>query len=158
MTAVLVLICIVLIVLLLSKMGKHIKPAIPAPEDVAAAPADALTHGDGLRSEGSIQNDMLRSKVLSVGHGSRKPSATSEVTVHYTGWTTDGAMFDSSITRGAPATFKLNQVIPGWREGVQLMVEGESRRFWIPEPLAYPRGPGPRGTLVFDVLLIQIND
>jgi FKBP-type peptidyl-prolyl cis-trans isomerase len=147
MTAVLVLICIVLIVLLLSKMGKHIKPAIPAPEDVAAAPADALTHGDGLRS-----------KVLSAGHGPRKPSATSEVTVHYTGWTTDGAMFDSSITRGAPATFKLNQVIPGWREGVQLMVEGESRRFWIPEPLAYPRGPGPRGTLVFDVLLIQIND
>ena len=59
------------------------------------------------------------------------------VTVHYTGWTTDGKMFDSSVARGAPATFPLNRVIAGWTEGVQLMVAGEKRRFWIPEALAY---------------------
>ena len=69
-------------------------------------------------------------------------------------------MFDSSVMRGAPATFGLGQVIPGWAEGVQLMVEGEKRRFWIPAKLAYgdtPRGGAPAGTLVFDVELIKIG-
>jgi peptidylprolyl isomerase len=66
-------------------------------------------------------------------------------------------MFDSSVTRGHPATFGLNQVIAGWTEGVQLMVEGEKRRFWIPENLAYKGRPGaPKGMLVFDVELIKI--
>ena len=58
--------------------------------------------------------------------------------------------------RGEPATFPLNRVIPGWTEGVQLMVVGEKRRFWIPEELAYKGKPGPQGTLVFDVELIDI--
>ena len=82
------------------------------------------------------------------------------VTVHYSGWTTDGEMFDSSVMRGSPATFGLGQVIPGWTEGVQLMVEGEKRRFWIPAKLAYgenPQGGAPAGTLVFDVELIKIG-
>jgi peptidylprolyl isomerase len=80
------------------------------------------------------------------------------VTVHYTGWTTDGEMFDSSVTRGTPATFALDGVIAGWTEGLQLMVEGERRRFWIPESLAYQGQPGsPAGMLVFDVELIKIN-
>jgi len=147
MTAILTIICVVLIAALLFQLGNKIKPGVPPPEDVAAAPADALEHGDGLRS-----------KVLNKGHGPRQPSKSARVTVHYTGWTTDGRMFDSSITPGQPATFPLDGVIAGWREGVSLMVEGEQRRFWIPEPLAYPSGPGPRGTLVFDVLLIQIHD
>jgi peptidylprolyl isomerase len=77
--------------------------------------------------------------------------------VHYSGWTTDGKLFDSSVVNGKPATFKLNRVIPGWTEGVQLMVEGEKRRFWIPESLAYA-GQGPvYGDLVFDIELIEIN-
>jgi peptidylprolyl isomerase len=66
-------------------------------------------------------------------------------------------MFDSSVVRGQPATFPLDQVIPGWTEGVQLMVEGEKVRFWIPEKIAYA-GRGPvNGMLVFDIELIKIN-
>ena len=66
------------------------------------------------------------------------------VEVHYSGWTTDGKMFDSSVTRGEPATFPLNGVIPGWTEGVQLMVVGEKTRFWIPGELAYDSRPARR--------------
>jgi len=76
--------------------------------------------------------------------------------VHYTGWTTDGKMFDSSVGRGQPATFPLNQVIRGWTEGLSLMVEGEKRRLWIPQKLAYG-GREPKGMLVFDVELITIE-
>ena len=119
---------------------------IPAPSDVAAAPADAETTASGLAS-----------KVLDAGTGSTHPTATSNVTVHYTGWTTDGRMFDSSVTRGQPATFPLNGVIRGWTEGVQFMVVGEKRRFWIPEELAYGGRRDPRGMLVFDVELIAIQ-
>jgi len=116
------------------------------PSDVAAPPADAERTASGLAS-----------KVLKAGDGKDKPGATSKVTVHYSGWTTDGKMFDSSVTRGAPATFPLNRVIPGWTEGLQLMVAGESRRFWIPKELAYNDKPGrPQGMLVFDVQLLSI--
>jgi peptidylprolyl isomerase len=75
-----------------------------------------------------------------------------------TGWTTDGKMFDSSVPRNSPLTFRLNQVIPGWSEGVQLMVEGEKRRLWIPAKLAYEGQPDkPQGLLVFDVELLKIE-
>lgn len=126
-----------------------LKP-VPAPPDVAAAPADAEVTASGLAS-----------KVVSPGTGSEHPTATQTVVVHYTGWTTDGKMFDSSVSRGEAATFPLNRVIKGWTEGVQLMVVGETRRFWIPPELAYgvkPARPGaPAGTLVFDVLLLEIK-
>jgi peptidylprolyl isomerase len=120
--------------------------AIPAPPDVKAPPADAVKTKSGLAS-----------KVIKPGTGKRNPTATSSVTVHYTGWTTDGRMFDSSVARGEPATFPLNGVIAGWTEGVQLMVEGETRRFWIPEPLAYRGQRPPFGMLVFDVELLKIQ-
>ena len=110
-----------------------------------AAPKDAQKTASGLAS-----------KVLTKGTGSVHPKATDSVTVHYTGWTTDGKMFDSSVTRGAAATFPLNRVIAGWTEGLQLMVPGEKRRFWIPEPLAYGGRRDPRGMLVFDVELLSI--
>jgi peptidylprolyl isomerase len=77
--------------------------------------------------------------------------------VHYSGWTTDGKLFDSSVTRGEPATFPLDRVIAGWTEGVQLMVEGEKTRFWIPEKLAYRGERPPYGMLVFDVELLAIR-
>ena len=78
--------------------------------------------------------------------------------VHYTGWTTDGKMFDSSVVRGQPAQFPLNRVIAGWTEGLQLMVVGEKRRFWIPEDLAYKGKAGaPQGMLVFDVELMSFQ-
>jgi FKBP-type peptidyl-prolyl cis-trans isomerase len=118
-----------------------------APADVAAAPADAQKTRSGLAY-----------KVLTPGAGSVHPRRNGTVTVHYTGWTTDGKMFDSSVTRGQPTSFPLDQVIPGWTEGVQLMVEGEKTRFWIPEKLAYDGQEGkPKGMLVFDVELITIQ-
>jgi peptidylprolyl isomerase len=119
---------------------------IPAPEDVAKPPADAATTASGLAS-----------KVLQAGTGTAKPVATDLVTVHYTGWTTDGKMFDSSFARKAPSTFPLDRVIKGWGEGVQMMVVGEKRRFWIPPALAYGGQPGrPAGMLVFDVELLEM--
>ena len=118
----------------------------PTPEDVAAIPKSAKKTKSGIGS-----------RVLEKGSGKAHPEANSRVKVHYTGWTTDGEMFDSSVVRGQPVTFGLNQVIPGWTEGVQLMVEGEKRRLWIPEELAYAGRPGrPQGMLVFDVELIEI--
>jgi peptidylprolyl isomerase len=121
-------------------------PSIPAPPDVAAPPADAVRTPTGLVS-----------KVLSPGTGTRHPRPNSQVVVHYTGWTTDGKMFDSSVTKGQPASFSLDGVIVGWTEGVQMMVVGEKRRFWIPPKLAYEGKDGPQGTLVFDIELIRIE-
>ncbi len=119
------------------------------PSDVAAVPADAEKTPSGLAS-----------KVLKKGTGDKKPTAESNVEVHYSGWTTDGKLFDSSVARGESIEFPLNRVIKGWTEGVQLMVEGESRRFWIPAELAYGTNPppgAPAGMLVFDVELIKIK-
>jgi len=79
--------------------------------------------------------------VLKKGTGTEKPKVTDKVTVHYSGWDKTGRMFDSSIMRGEPASFPLNAVIKGWTEGLQLMVEGEKRRFWIPAELAYGETP-----------------
>jgi peptidylprolyl isomerase len=99
--------------------------------------------------------------VLTPGTGKVHPKATDRVTVHYTGWTADGKMFDSSVQRGSPSSFSLGQVVKGWTEGVQLMVEGEKTRFWIPGELAYgnkPTRPGaPAGMLVFDIELLGIQ-
>ncbi len=79
-------------------------------------------------------------------------------TVHYSGWTTDGVLFDSTVLKGTPVTLDLNNVIRGWTEGLQLMVEGERTRFWVPEKLAYKGERGkPRGMLVFDIDLIRIE-
>jgi len=122
-------------------------PPPKTPEDVAAPPADAETTASGLAS-----------KVLRPGVGQSHPKKDSTVTVHYSGWTTDGTLFDSSVVRGQPATFPLNRVIPGWTEGVQLMVVGEKRRLWIPENLAYKGAAGaPKGMLVFDVELLEFE-
>lgn len=123
------------------------KPTPPAtPADVAAAPADAIKTASGLAY-----------KVLNKGNGTRKPIATDTVKVHYAGWTTDGKIFDNSIERDEMAEFALNGVIKGWTEGVQLMVEGEKTRFWIPVELAYNNIPGrPAGMLVFDIELFEI--
>ncbi len=124
-------------------------PGLPAPPDVAAPPADATTSASGLAS-----------KVIAKGTGTVHPEASDHVKVHYTGWTTDGKMFDSSVMRGEPAKFPLDRVIKGWTEGVQQMVVGEKRRLWIPAALAYgenPNGGAPAGTLVFDVELLDVS-
>ena len=102
----------------------------------------------------------LEYKVITEGKG-EKPKATDKVTVHYTGYLTDGSKFDSSVDRGQPATFGLNQVIKGWTEGVQLMTVGSKFRFKIPPELGYgSAGAGqsipPNAVLVFDIELISI--
>jgi peptidylprolyl isomerase len=128
-------------------IGKNLMAvSIETPADVAAIPADATVTESGLGY-----------KTLKEGTGDVTPKPYSKVTVHYSGWTTDGKMFDSSVKRGKPSTFPLNQVINGWREGLVMMKEGETRRLWIPGALAYAGSPSrPQGMLVFDVELISI--
>ncbi len=104
----------------------------------------------------------LQYEVLTQGKGTTSPAATDTVTVHYKGTTLDGTEFDSSYSRGAPASFPLNRVIAGWTEGVQLMKEGDKFRFYIPSELAYGaegagRLIGPNATLIFEVELIKIE-
>lgn len=104
----------------------------------------------------------LQYRVIEEGSG-RRPSATDRVTVHYRGTLIDGTEFDSSYNRGEPATFGLNQVIPGWTEGLQLMTVGSKYELFIPSNLAYgdrgtPGGPiGPNSTLIFEVELLGIE-
>ncbi|HUH03922.1 MAG TPA: FKBP-type peptidyl-prolyl cis-trans isomerase [Kofleriaceae bacterium] len=117
----------------------------PTPADVAAPPADAKKTPEGVFY-----------KVLKPGTGKVHPTASDTVTVHYAGWTTDGKMFDTSITGGRPSSFSLGGVIKGWTVGIPVMVVGEKTRFWIPEALAY-RGGEPKGMLVFEVELLEIK-
>jgi hypothetical protein len=124
-------------------------PGIPPPPDVAAPPANASKTASGIYS-----------LVVKPGTGTIHPKPASTVRVHYTGWKTNGEMFDSSFTSGQPIEFALTGVIKGWTEGVQLMVLGEKRRFWIPGPLAYdliPDPTAPKGMLVFDIELLDIK-
>lgn len=104
----------------------------------------------------------LQYTVIKQGTG-RKPAATDKVKCHYEGFLTDGTVFDSSVQRGEPATFPLNQVIAGWTEGLQLMQEGAKYRFFIPYQLGYgSRGAGasipPYAALIFDVELIEVKN
>ncbi len=102
-------------------------------------------------------------EVISEGSGPKPQSPTDTVVVHYTGMLVDGTQFDSSVERGQPSTFALNNVIKGWTEGVQLMNTGSKYRFYIPPELAYgadarPGSPiGPNSTLIFDIELIEIK-
>lgn len=103
----------------------------------------------------------LQYEVIEAGNGD-KPGAESQVTVHYHGTLTDGTVFDSSVSRGTPATFGVNQVIKGWTEALQLMPTGAKWKLYIPQDLAYGANPHPGGpikpfmTLIFDVELISI--
>ena len=121
------------------------------PADVAAAPADSTKTESGLAW-----------KVLQAGTGDEKPTAADTVTVHYSGWTTDGAMFDSSVERGESTSFPLGQVIAGWTEGLQLIKTGGKVKLVIPPELGYgPQGAPPKipggSTLTFEVELFTIS-
>jgi FKBP-type peptidyl-prolyl cis-trans isomerase len=104
----------------------------------------------------------LQYEIIQEGSGN-KPSATDTVTVHYHGTLIDGTVFDSSTERGTPASFGVNQVIPGWTEALQLMSVGSKFRLYIPQELAYGANPHPGGpiqpysALIFDVELIEIK-
>jgi peptidylprolyl isomerase len=144
-----------------------VKPSSSATAGGAAtAPAGAQSDGNapGIPTvTGDIVTTAsgLRYIDITVGDG-ESPKPTDRVTVHYTGWLTDGTKFDSSVDRGQPATFALNGVIAGWTEGVGSMKVGGKRRLIIPSDLAYgPSGRPPRipggATLIFDVELLKIN-
>ena len=126
----------------------------------------AMTEGQNFLNENAKKEGVitlpsgLQYQVLSEGTG-KKPKATDQVKCHYEGMLVDGTLFDSSIQRGEPATFGLNQVIAGWTEGLQLMKEGAKYRFFIPNHLGYgEHGAGssipPFATLIFDVELIEV--
>ena len=132
------------------KKSEHMKK-----ENLAFLERNKTTEGVKVTASG------LQYKVVSSGTG-KSPSATDNVTVHYTGKTIDGNVFDSSVQRGQPASFGLGQVIRGWTEGLQLMHEGDKFIFYIPQELGYgERGAGgqipPFATLIFEVELIKVN-
>jgi FKBP-type peptidyl-prolyl cis-trans isomerase len=117
------------------------------PADVAAPPEDATRTESGLAY-----------RILRPGTGEKRPRRSDRVVVHYTGWTTDGRMIDSSIIRGEVSEFGLGEVIRGWTEGLQLMKVGEKTRFWVPARLAYATDKSkPQGMLVFDIELVAIR-
>ena len=136
-------------------------------ELAAKKTAEMKAVGDKFLAE-NLKNENVKSTpsglqyvVEKEGDGAQ-PTAEDEVTVHYTGKLLDGSVFDSSVSRGEPATFPLNRVIPGWTEGVQLMKEGAKYTFFIPSDLAYgPQGVQgvipPHSTLIFEVELIKVN-
>ncbi|MDX1755199.1 MAG: FKBP-type peptidyl-prolyl cis-trans isomerase [Marinobacter sp.] len=128
-------------------------------EENKAAGATFLAE-NGQRDGVMTTESGLQYEVLEEGTG-EKPTAEDQVQVHYTGELISGDVFDSSRERGEPVTFGLNQVIPGWTEGLQLMPEGSRYKLYIPSDLAYGpggnRGIGPNETLIFDVELLDIN-
>jgi peptidylprolyl isomerase len=129
------------------QIDKSVADAPPPPPDVAKPPGDAKKSAKGVFY-----------KVLKTGKGGPKPKPSDAVKVIYTGWSTDGRMFDSSVIKAQPAEFSLNGVIAGWTEGIGLMSVGDKMRFWIPEELAYKGQPSrPQGMLVFDVELLEIK-
>lgn len=125
---------------------------LPPPADLAQPPADA---------EGTPSGLIFKRLSPAAAEGAARPTADDRVRVHYSGWRQeDGEMFDSSVMRGTPSVFPVGRLIAGWTEGLQLMAVGERFRFWIPGELAYDgstRAGAPRGTLVFDVELLEIN-
>lgn len=127
---------------------------------VNEAAGQAFLAENGKRPEVTTTASGLQYEVLAEGAG-ESPAASDQVVVHYTGKLIDGTVFDSSVERGAPATFGVTQVIPGWVEALQMMKEGAKWRLFIPSNLAYgPNGAGgiigPNATLIFDVELIKV--
>lgn len=117
---------------------------------------------ENAKNEGVITTESgLQYLVLEKGTGDVHPTANSKVKVHYHGTLIDGTVFDSSVNRGEPITFGLNQVIKGWQEGLQYMVVGEKIRLFVPSTLGYGKsGTGPippASVLIFDVELLEIQ-
>lgn len=128
----------------------------------AIAEGKVFLEANGKREGVTTTKSGLQYEVLTPGKGERSPKATDTVVCHYEGRLVSGKVFDSSYERNQPAEFGLNQVIPGWTEGLQLMSEGAKFRFYIPYLLGYgEQGAGPSippySTLVFDVELISVN-
>ena len=137
------------------------REAAEAQGKINAEAGQAYLEENGKRPEVKTTASGLQYEVLQEGTGAQ-PGPNDQVTVHYTGKLLDGTVFDSSVDRGAPATFGVTQVIPGWVEALQMMKEGAKWRLFIPSALAYgPNGAGgvigPNAMLIFDVELIKVN-
>ena len=130
--------------------GIQAAPEAPKPPEDLEAPDHAETTESGLAS-----------LVLEKGETDERPDKTDIVLAHFTGWLEDGTLLESTVMKGKPAQFKLDQVtIKGWGEGLQLMVKGEKRRFWIPEKLGFGENPppgAPKGKLIFDFELLEFK-
>ena len=154
--AILIVLIIVLVIYGLKRAGVG---GIRAEENMANGSEYLKTNLE--RPEVTETETGLQYEVLAQGEGTEKPTATSQVTVHYHGTLINGSVFDSSVDRGEPIAFGLNQVIPGWTEGVQLMSVGDKYRFYIPADLGYGNrrvGSIPGGSvLIFDVELLAIG-
>lgn len=153
------IIIIALVLIVLFFIFKNFMASKNAPQNIQIG-ADFLAAN--IQKEGVQSTDSgLQYEVLTTGEGTVHPTAKNKVTVHYHGTLIDGTVFDSSVDRNKTISFKLNQVIAGWTEGLQLMVVGDKYRFYIPSNLAYGnRGVGsiPSGSLlIFDVELFEIN-
>jgi peptidylprolyl isomerase len=150
---------IVVVLIALFFILQHIRNSKVAAKNIQLG-ADFLAENaqqEGVESTASG----LQYKVLTKGEGTVHPTVKCKVKVHYHGTLIDGSVFDSSVERGKPISFGLNRVIAGWTEGLQLMVEGDKFRFYIPGNLAYGNrsvGKIPAGSLlIFDVQLLAIN-
>jgi len=155
---IILIIAIVLIGYYFIKSGGVSSEAIAINKKIGADFMESNRTIDGVKTTSTG----LQYLVLEKGTGTKHPSATDQVEVHYQGSLLDGTVFDSSVKRGQPMSFGVNQVIKGWTEGVQLLVVGEKTRFFIPAEMAYGNeGAGsdiPGGsTLIFEVNLLGIN-
>lgn len=127
-----------------------------------AAAGEAFLAENGTKDGVVVLESGLQYEILNEGSGA-SPTPTDRITIHYEGTLIDGTVFDSSVQRGTPATFTLNQLIPGWIEGMQLMKVGSKWRLFVPGDLAYgmtprPGGPiGPNATLIFEIELLAVN-
>lgn len=143
-----------------SAMEQEMQAAAQAAAQVNEAAGKSHLEANAKRPEVVTTSSGLQYEVLVEGKGP-KPTAQSQVKVHYTGRLIDGTVFDSSVERGEPTTFGVTQVIPGWVEALQMMPAGSKWRLHIPSNLAYgPQGAGgvigPNSTLIFDVELLEV--
>jgi len=129
-----------------------ITPAIDdrPPDDLSSPPPEAVK-----------TESRLSYRVLFEGEGTLRPGPNDLIKVQYTGWTSDGTVFDSTRRQGRPAVLEVNKLVPGWAEAMQLMVKGQRNRLWIPSHLAYGSRPkvlgAPAGMLCLDVELIDVG-
>jgi len=142
-------------------LNAYMEKQFAAKADAAKAKGDAYLAENAKKEGVQVTDSGLQYSVITQGDGA-KPAATDQVTVHYRGTLIDGTEFDSSYARGEPASFALNQVIPGWTEGLQLMNVGSKYQLVIPQDLGYgERGAGgaigPYETLIFEVELLEIK-
>lgn len=144
-----------------ASMQRYIQQTMMKRSAIAKAQSEKFLQANKEKEGVTTTSSGLQYKIVETGTG-KKPAVVDRVTVHYTGKLVDGTVFDSSVQRGQPATFRVNQVIPGWTEALQMMQEGDRWVLYIPYSLGYgERGSPPQippfATLIFEVELLKVN-